>query len=63
MRNVLVRDRNDMIMDVLDPGSGDVKTSIMINMDAETLQNLLDQKTDVSRFYDPQQDHFKRIRF
>ena len=62
MRNVLVRDRNDMIMDVLDPGSGDVKTSIMINMDAETLQNLLDQKTDISRFYDPQ-DHFKRIRF
>ena len=62
MRNVLVRDRNDMIMDVLDPGSGDVKTSIMINMDAETLQNLLDQKTDVSRFYDPQ-DPFKRIRF
>ena len=59
MRNVLVRDRNDMIMDVLDP---DVKTSIMINMDAETLQNLLDQKTDISRFYDPQ-DHFKRIRF
>ena len=59
MRNVLVRDRNDMIMDVLDP---DVKTSIMINMDAETLQNLLDQKTDISRFYDPQ-DLFKRIRF
>ena len=63
MRNVLVRDRNDMIMDVLDTGSGDVKTSIMINMDAETLKNLLDQKTDVSRFYDTQQDHFKRIRF
>ena len=63
MRNVLVRDRNDLMMTFADASSGDVRTNIMINMDAETLQNLLEQKMELSRFYDSPQDNFNRIRF
>ena len=63
MRNVLVRDRNDPMMTFADSGSGDERTNIMINMDAETLQNLLGQKMELSRFYDSQRDNFNRISF
>ena len=63
MRNVLVRDRNDPMMTFADSGSDDERTNIMINMDAETLQNLLGQKMELSRFYDSQRDNFNRINF
>ena len=66
MRNVLVRDRNDPMMTFVDSGNGvqDERTNIMINMDAETLQNLLEQKMELSRFYDSQRtNNFNRISF
>jgi len=65
MRNVLVRDRTDPMMTFVDNGSGvqDERTNIMINMDAETLQNLLEQKMELSRFYDSQRTNFNRISF
>ena len=65
MRNVLVRDRNDPMMTFVDSGDGvqDERTNIMINMDAETLQNLLEQRMELSRFYDSQRNDFNRISF
>ena len=65
MRNVLVRDRNDPMMTFVDNGNGvqDERTNIMINMDAETLQNLLEQKMELSTFYDSQRTNFNRISF
>ncbi len=65
MRNVLVLDRNDQTMTFADNGTRDERTNIMINMDAESLQSLLEQKEEMelSRLYDSQRNNFNRISF
>lgn len=65
MRNVLVMDRNDQMMTFADNDTRDERTNIMINMDAESLQSLLEQKEEIelSRFYDSQRNNLNRISF
>lgn len=58
-------DRNDQMMTFADNDTRDERTNIMINMDAESLQSLLEQKEEIelSRFYDSQRNNLNRISF